>query len=105
MEKRSRKASDAAVASYWLGHDSTDEVDWSQPGVRLEFAPDVERPTRSVTVRLPRRLVQEPRANPALSIARAWRPSERSAGRERYGTGMLYSRRRSSRSRTTTSAH
>jgi len=59
MKIRSRKTSDAAVASYWLEHDSTDEVDWSQPAVRLEFDPDVERPTRSVTVRLPRRLVQE----------------------------------------------
>jgi len=59
MKKRSRKASDADVASYWLEHDSTDEVDWSRPGVRLEFDPAVERPTRSVTVRLPRRLVQE----------------------------------------------
>jgi len=59
MKIRSRKTSDAAVASYWLEHDSTDEVDGSQPAVRLEFDPDVERPTRSVTVRLPRRLVQE----------------------------------------------
>jgi predicted DNA binding CopG/RHH family protein len=59
MNKRSRKPSDADVASYWLEHDSTELVDWSQPGVRLEFDPDVERPTRSVTVRLPRRLVQE----------------------------------------------
>jgi len=59
MKKRSKKASDADMASYWLEHDSTEEVDWSQPGVRLEFDPSVERPTRSVTVRLPRRLVQE----------------------------------------------
>ena len=59
MKKRSRKTSDVAVASYWLEHDSTEEVDWSQPGIRLEFDPDVERPTRSVTVRLPRRLMQE----------------------------------------------
>jgi predicted DNA binding CopG/RHH family protein len=59
VKKRSRKTSDATVASYWLEHDSADEVDWSQAGVRLEFDPDVERPTRSVTVRLPRRLMQE----------------------------------------------
>jgi hypothetical protein len=26
---------------------------------RLEFDPDIERPTRSITIRLPRRLVQE----------------------------------------------
>jgi predicted DNA binding CopG/RHH family protein len=59
MKKRSRKTSEVEVASYWLAHDSTDSVDWSKPGVRLEFDPEVERPTRSVTVRLPRRLVQE----------------------------------------------
>ena len=58
MTKR-RKRADATVAEYWLTHDSADEVDWSAPGVRLEFDRDVERPTRSVTVRLPRRLFQE----------------------------------------------
>lgn len=59
MKKRSRKVSDAEVASYWLEHDSTGEVDWARPGVRLEFDPAVERPTQPVTVRLPRRLLQE----------------------------------------------
>jgi len=60
MTKRaSRKLTDATVADYWLTHDSTDEIDWSGPGVRIEFDADVERPTRSVTVRLPRRLLQE----------------------------------------------
>lgn len=59
MKKRSRRPTDAEVASYWLEHDSADGVDWSRPGVRIEFDPGVERPTRSVTVRLPRRLLQE----------------------------------------------
>jgi predicted DNA binding CopG/RHH family protein len=59
MKKRSRKVREADVASYWLEHDRTDEVDWSRPGVRLEFDPAVERPTQPVTVRLPRRLLQE----------------------------------------------
>lgn len=58
MKKRG-KHTDATVADYWLTHDSAAEIDWSRPGVRLEFDPDVERPTRSVTVRLPRRLFQE----------------------------------------------
>ena len=58
--KRRRKRSDAEVADYWLAHDSADEIDWAGgPGVRLEFDADVERPTRSVTLRLPRRLLQE----------------------------------------------
>ena len=59
MKKRSRRPTDAEVASYWLEHDSSDGVDCSRPGVRIEFDPGVERPTRSVTVRLPRRLLQE----------------------------------------------
>ena len=56
---RDKKVRDADVASYWLEHDSTNEVDWSRPGVRIEFDPAVERPTQPVTVRLPRRLLQE----------------------------------------------
>jgi hypothetical protein len=58
MRKRKSK-SEADVADYWLEHDSVPEIDWSRPGIRLEFDPDVERPTRSVTLRLPRRLLQE----------------------------------------------
>lgn len=60
MTKRAqKKLNDSTVADYWLTHDSADEIDWSGQGVRLEFDADVERPTRSVTVRLPRRLLQE----------------------------------------------
>jgi len=58
MKKRKR-TSDAEVADYWLDHDSAAEVDWSRRSVRIEFDPEVERPTRSVTLRLPRRLLQE----------------------------------------------
>lgn len=58
MTKR-RRHTEAQVAEYWLTHDSAEEVDWSRPGVRIQFDPDVERPTRSVTLRLPRRLLQE----------------------------------------------
>ncbi len=57
--KRFRKRSEAEVAEYWLTHDSAADVDWATPGVRLEFDPEVERPTQPVTVRLPRRLLQE----------------------------------------------
>ena len=57
--KKPRKRSEAEVAEYWLTHDSASEVDWAAPGVRLEFDPEVERPTQPVTVRLPRRLLQE----------------------------------------------
>ena len=56
---KKRRHADAEVAEYWLTHDSADEIRWSATGVRLEFDPDVERPTRSVTIRLPRRLWQE----------------------------------------------
>jgi predicted DNA binding CopG/RHH family protein len=58
MTKR-RKRSETEVAEYWLTHDSADEVAWSRPAVRIQFDPEVERPTRSVTLRLPRRLLQE----------------------------------------------
>ena len=57
--KKPRRRNDAQVADYWLTHDSVGEIDWSRPGVRLEFDPEVERPTRPVTLRLPRRLLQE----------------------------------------------
>ncbi len=57
--KKQKRRSEAEVAAYWLDHDSAGVIDWRRPGVRLEFDPEVERPTRSVTVRLPRRLFQE----------------------------------------------
>ena len=57
--RKPRRHTDARVADYWLTHDSVGEIDWSRPGVRLEFDPDVERPTRPVTLRLSRRLLQE----------------------------------------------
>jgi hypothetical protein len=58
-KKKSPGRSEADVADYWLTHDSAAEIDWRAPGVRLEFEPDVERPTQPVTIRLPRRLLQE----------------------------------------------
>jgi len=57
--KKQKRRSEAEVAAYWLDHDSAGVIDWRQRGVRLEFDPEVERPTRSVTLRLPRRLFQE----------------------------------------------
>lgn len=56
---KQKKTSEAQVADYWLTHDSVGEIDWAAKGVLLEFDPDVERPTRSVTLRLPRKLWQE----------------------------------------------
>jgi CopG antitoxin of type II toxin-antitoxin system len=58
MRKKPRRHSEAQIARYWLTHDSAEEIDWAAPGVRLEFDPDVERPTQPVTVRLPRPLLQ-----------------------------------------------
>ena len=57
--KKSRRRIEAEVADYWLTHDSAEQIDWTAPRVRLEFDPTVERPTQPVTVRLPRRLLQE----------------------------------------------
>jgi hypothetical protein len=59
MKKRSLKKSDGEVAEYWLTHDSADQIDWAGAPVHIEFDPEVERPTRSVTLRLPRRLLRE----------------------------------------------
>ena len=56
---RSRARIESEVADYWLTQDSAEEIDWAAPPVRLEFDPAVERPTQPVTVRLPRRLLQE----------------------------------------------
>ena len=55
IHEKTRKVIETEVADYWLTHDSTEEIDWAAPLVRLEFDPTVERPT----VRLPRRLLQE----------------------------------------------
>ena len=57
--RKSKNRIEAEVADYWLTHDSSGEIDWVAPRVRLEFDPNVERPTQPVTVRLPRRLLQE----------------------------------------------
>jgi predicted DNA binding CopG/RHH family protein len=59
MKRKKRRPTDAEVADYWLTHDSADEIEWRTAGVRIEFDADVERPTRPVTLRLPRRLLQE----------------------------------------------
>jgi hypothetical protein len=59
MKRQKRRHSDADVAEYWLTRDSADDIDSTAPGMRIEFDPEVERPTRPVTLRLPRRLVQE----------------------------------------------
>lgn len=59
MKKRKSQTSEAEIADYWLEHDSAGAVDWLGPPVKIEFDPDVERPTRSVTLRLPRQLLQE----------------------------------------------
>ena len=40
MKKRA-KYTEAEVADYWLTHDSTVEIDWTKPGVRLKFDPAV----------------------------------------------------------------
>ena len=58
MTRRKAK-SDAEVADFWLTHDSTTLIDWSAPGVTLQFDPDTDRPTQTVTLRLPRQLVRD----------------------------------------------
>ena len=57
--RKSRRQIETEVANYWLTNDSAEEIDWAAPRVRLELDANVERPTQPVTVRLPRRLLQE----------------------------------------------
>ena len=57
--KRQRAKSEAEVAEFWQTHDSADLVDWSAAGIALRFDPDAERPTQTVTLRLPRQLVRD----------------------------------------------
>ena len=57
--KRQKAKSEAEIADFWLTHDSADLIDWSAPGVALQFDPDAERPTQTVTLRLPRQLVRD----------------------------------------------
>ena len=56
--KRRKAKSEAEIAQFWLAHDSAGLIDWSAPGVTLQFAPDTVRPTQTVTLRLPRQLVR-----------------------------------------------
>ena len=59
MKKKANQPSEPDIADFWLHHDSAEIVDWAGKPVQIEFDSDVERPTRSVTLRLPRRLLQE----------------------------------------------
>ena len=59
MKKKPVKKTEAQVADYWLSHDSAETIDWKGREVAIEFDEDVEKPTRSVTLRLPRGLLQE----------------------------------------------
>lgn len=57
--KRRKPTTEAEIAAFWLTHDSADVIDWSAAGVTLRFDPDSERPTQTVTLRLPRQLVRD----------------------------------------------
>jgi hypothetical protein len=56
--KRRKAETEAEIADFWLTHDSAGVIDWSAEGVTLRFDPDAERPTQTVTLRLPRQLVR-----------------------------------------------
>src|SRR5881628_737488 len=84
--RKPRRHTDARVADYWLTHDSVGEIDWSRPGVRLEFDPDVERPTRSVSDVAQQLLEEAMRARECPGIYFAEEPAGRTA--KIMGTGL-----------------
>jgi predicted DNA binding CopG/RHH family protein len=51
---------EAAEREFWSTHDTTDHFDFSkQNRVQIEFDPGVEAPVKSISIRLPREMLNE----------------------------------------------
>ena len=59
MSKKRNEQSEAQVADFWLNHDSAGLIDWKKNAVALEFDPGAEKPSQSVTIRLPGKLFRD----------------------------------------------
>ena len=64
MKKRAKRAAkydrEAAEREFWSTHDTTDHFDFSkQNRVEIEFDPGVEAPVKSISLRLPRAMLNE----------------------------------------------
>ena len=64
MKKKAKQAAkydrEAAEREFWSTHDTTDYFDFSkQNRVEIEFDPGVEAPVKSISIRLPREMLNE----------------------------------------------
>jgi len=64
MKKKAKQAAkydrEAAEREFWSTHDTTDYFDFSkQNRVEIEFDPGVEAPVKSISLRLPREMLNE----------------------------------------------
>jgi predicted DNA binding CopG/RHH family protein len=64
MKKKAKQAAkydrEAAEREFWSTHDTTDYFDFSkQSRVEIEFDPGVEAPVKSISLRLPREMLNE----------------------------------------------
>jgi predicted DNA binding CopG/RHH family protein len=64
MKKKARQMGkfkrEADEREYWSTHDTTDHFDFSkQNRVEIEFDPGVEAPVKSISIRLPRDMLNE----------------------------------------------
>ena len=80
MKKKAKSAGgfkrEAAERQFWSTHDTTDYFDFSkQSRVKIEFDPGVEAPVKSISIRLPREMLNE------LKVL-ANRSEERRVGKE-----------------------
>ena len=64
MKKKAKRAGgfkrEAAEREFWSTHDTTGHFDFSkQSRVKIEFDPGVEAPVKSISIRLPREMLNE----------------------------------------------
>ena len=64
MKKKAKQAAkydrEAVEREFWSTHDTTDYFDFSkQSRVEIEFDPGVEAPVKSISIRLPREMLNE----------------------------------------------
>jgi predicted DNA binding CopG/RHH family protein len=64
MKKKAKRAGglkrEAAEREFWSTHDTTDYFDFSKRNrVEIEFDPGVEAPVKSISIRLPRQMLND----------------------------------------------
>jgi len=60
VEQKNKFKREAQEREFWSTHDTTDYFDFSkQNRVEIEFDPGVEAPVKSISIRLPREMLNE----------------------------------------------